>query len=172
MRGLKENGFREVPTDGRIPAETRNNIVESFPGMKNGLASGDIEFEPIEYREFDNQGDRTTLTDFKFVEPARVTQDPFIEVYENVKGRTSSIVRRVVIRESQIDWIKFSLCRGINSPQALQCLKDLSEVLKKSPEEIYRNYQSALLSSFSDAIAYKNPVRKLEKIPMGATPAW
>lgn len=178
-RAFKKEGFQPIPTGQGVPAEVIRDIVDTNQQMKAAVTSGRAQFVPLEYRAWTNGEDIVDATDWEIREPERTTVDPFVRVMERVPGRTSSVVRRIMEVQLQIDFTKFALSRGANSVLARQCIKDLAVIKGRSPTQLYNQYIDVFLSCWVEAIAAPRPIRtqyvqkqNATKIPARAVVTW
>lgn len=178
-RAFKKEGFQPIPTGRGVPADVIRDIVETNPDLKYEILRARVEFVPLEHKVWSNGEDLVDATDYELRELQRITTDPFVRVMEVVSGRTSSIVRRIMEVQLQIDFTKFALSRGPSSVLARQCIKDLAVIKGRSPAQLYNQYIDVFLSCWVEAIAAPRPVRtsyvqkqNAPKIPVRAVVAW
>lgn len=140
-RALKKAGFQPLPLGQTVPRDVVGDVLDSNPEHRHLVESGRVDFVPTDYRVYRNGEDTVKAVDYELRQPTRTTNDPVIIIEESVPGRTSGIVKEILLKELTIDSIKFSISRGVHSTEVITCLKEISLLTGESFEKLYSKHR-------------------------------
>ncbi|MCH7647556.1 MAG: hypothetical protein IIA83_02970 [Thaumarchaeota archaeon] len=144
---LRKAGFQQASMNTPIPPSEISGILGSLGAtVRNSLNAGRSRIVPRERSEFTNGSDRVTVNSFDIEENFSVRNDPVIFVYEEVYGRTSTIIEEILQDEVTKDVIKFALV-SITSSNFRTSVKDLARIREEDPQTVYNRCIKTLIKS-------------------------
>ena len=144
--------YDEIASSWSVPEKLRQEIL-GHPRVQTHLASGVSRLRTNDYKAYRNGDDVVEIADFELVTNHYPTyDDPVIVIQESEEGRTSQLVRDILLQELKVSVIESTVKNGMYHNDTKQLFNEFANIADNPFENLFNSTMDDMIAQMRESL--------------------